>query len=283
MSTWTRNELVETAFKMARIVDKEGSLTNSQLVEGCKLLNAIIREFDVNTTYKHLWAIKKTSLTLQANTFVYTYTNGLASDILDLVNVIYRDTSAYDTPCDIIDNNTYQNIEDKLETGGVKRVYLTKDASLDQRTLYIHPAPNTVSSQSEVIGTDSGNYKCIKSHTADSTNKPITGANWKLYWESGGSSGGTWIDGTSYTSPEQLIYEYKRPLYDFDVATDNPDIPQGWYRFLLYALIADLGDSYGLPIDERNRFDAKAVLALENALGISIPKQTDYHNKGVWF
>ena len=281
--TWTRNELIESAFKKIRVVDKDGSLTANQLSEGIETLNSIIREFDVNIVYKHLWAIKKASLTLQANTFVYTTSNGLASDILDLVDVVYRDASAYDTPCDIIDSQSYQAIHDKLETGDVKRVYLTREMTLSSRSLYIHPAPNTVSSQSEVIGTDSNNYRCIKSHTADSTNRPITGANWKLFWELGGSNGSTWVDGTSYTSPEQLIYEYKRPLYDFDTATDNPDIPQGWHRFLLYAVAADLADNYGLPLDERVELDMKASKLLENALGISQPKETDYHNKGVYY
>ena len=48
-------------------------------------------------------------------------------------------------------------------------------------------------------GTD---YKCIKSHWADSTNKPTTGANWATYWVATGTSwqGATWTSGNAYSN-----------------------------------------------------------------------------------
>lgn len=51
---------------------------------------------------------------------------------------------------------------------------------------------------SEVIGTDSQNYRCISSHTAAASNRPITGGSWATYWEQGGSSGVAWVSGSAY-------------------------------------------------------------------------------------
>ena len=53
-------------------------------------------------------------------------------------------------------------------------------------------------SSSQVIGSDTNNYTCTKQHTADSDNKPITGARYAEFWEQAGTSGVTWVDGTEY-------------------------------------------------------------------------------------
>jgi len=58
----------------------------------------------------------------------------------------------------------------------------------------------------EVIGTDTLNYTCIRDHVSDSTNKPVTGANWAIYWIQAGSSGIAWVSGTTYISNEIRIH-----------------------------------------------------------------------------
>ena len=65
----------------------------------------------------------------------------------------------------------------------------------------------------EVIGTDNLNYRCIASHTSSSDNKPITGANYDLYWQQGGDQGKTWETGKTYNSwnPEALRYDGINP------------------------------------------------------------------------
>jgi len=58
----------------------------------------------------------------------------------------------------------------------------------------------TLTASSEVIGSDGLNYECIRPHTSDATNKPVTGADYTTYWTQRGTSGGTWVTATSYTS-----------------------------------------------------------------------------------
>lgn len=53
---------------------------------------------------------------------------------------------------------------------------------------------------SEVTGSDGNIYTCIKSHTSAASNEPVTGTDWTSYWTLKGSTGGTWVTSTSYTS-----------------------------------------------------------------------------------
>lgn len=58
----------------------------------------------------------------------------------------------------------------------------------------------TLTASSEVTGTDSEVYTCIRGHTSNINNKPITGGNWNTYWKKTGSTGGTWVTATAYTA-----------------------------------------------------------------------------------
>jgi len=58
----------------------------------------------------------------------------------------------------------------------------------------------TLQSNSVVVGTDSLNYTCRRSHTAANSNKPVTGADYSTYWEQTGTGGAVWGSGTAYTS-----------------------------------------------------------------------------------
>lgn len=77
----------------------------------------------------------------------------------------------------------------------------------------------TFSAESEVLGTDGLNYRCIRNHTSAASNKPVTGADWTTYWVEGGTSGATWVTATSYTTPG-----------NFTVASDTEDITRAFIR-----------------------------------------------------
>ena len=77
----------------------------------------------------------------------------------------------------------------------------------------------TFSAASEVTGTDSLIYTCIKSHTSAAATKPVTGANWSSFWKQTGSTGGTWVTATPYTSTG-----------DFTVAGDTIAIEKAFLR-----------------------------------------------------
>jgi hypothetical protein len=134
-----------------------------------------------------------------------------------------------------------------------------------------------------VTGTDAVVYRCIRNHVADSTNTPITGANYLLYWEAGGSGPSVWATDTEYTAPQHLRLWFKRPLYDFDAASDNPDYPQGWARYLLYRLASDIAPSFRLPLLEQRKLDNKIAEAYAKIFPSLVPKTTEIHNRVEYF
>lgn len=275
----TRDGVVKNAYLKNSISNP----TSQQLIDGVNLLNLIIREMDPRNDV--LWAVTKNpaTITLVANTFLYTTSNGLASNILKLESMQYRDASGSDKNLTIGTQKSYETTIDKFKIGDPDFVFLTEDTDLSGRQLFVVPMLNSVNSQSEVIGTDALNYRCIRSHTADSTNKPITGANYLLYWEQDGSSGAIWADGTAYAAPQLLRYTYRRPLWDFDIGRDNPDVPQSWVRMLTFRLAADLGDIIGTDIQVRSLYLTKGEQA-ENIIAPSKVKETnDFHNKVEFF
>lgn len=53
------------------------------------------------------------------------------------------------------------------------------------------------------------------------------------------------------TSAQTIVFTFRRPLYDFDSATDNPDFPQDWLLPLQKMLAVELAPHYGTPIPVR--------------------------------
>lgn len=65
----------------------------------------------------------------------------------------------------------------------------------------------TLTASSEVTGTDSSIYTCIRSHTSAATSKPVTGADYSTYWIKRGATGGVWTTGTAYSSIGDFVVD----------------------------------------------------------------------------
>jgi len=244
-----RDGLVTLAYRKLGI-----AATSTLLSQGADALNLIIREEDARGTgqAKNLWALSESAIILTANGFVYSTTEGLDNNIIELVAAYYRNTSGDDTQLSIIDHEGYENLSDKNTSGDVTDIYLKRDdVTRANQLLYVYPAPSSVGTTSEVTGSDSLNYTCIMGHTSVADNKPITGQNYKMYWVQKGSAGSAWATATAYTNGELIRYLYKRPLYDFDASTDNPDMPSSWSRYLMWRLANDLTIEVDADIETR--------------------------------
>lgn len=278
----TRNGLVESAYRTIGVLPPGVTLSGELLNEGIEALNLIVRELDA--TGKWLWGIgAPSSITLVANTFIYTSANGLPTNILELVSAYYRDASAQDWPLTILTAEGYDRMANKTETGEPKSVYLIEHRDVGSQTLYVNPVLASVNTQSVVTGTDAAAYKCIRSHTSATTNRPITGANYLLYWAAGGSGPSAWAADTAYVAPQQLLLRFKRPLFDFDTASDNPDFPTQYTRMLKNILAADLSDGQGISLEERTFLIRKAKASYDNVFRSVKTNTNDTRHKVRYF
>lgn len=280
--TLTRDQLIELGYKIIGVLPPGEPLDGELLEDGKKVLGLVVRETDKVGRWR--WTIDVAStLTLAANTFRYTSSNSLPTNISELVKVMYRDSQANDHPVEILKAEGWEDIARKIATGEPEGCYLTDNIVLASRELFVTPMLATVNSQSVVTGTDALAYKCIQSHVADTDNKPITGANWRLYWELGGSGPSSWATSTSYTAPQLLRLLYRRPIYDFDTASDTPDFPIAWPRLMVYKFAFDLADYWGIAPEKADRLIAKAKGAYDDLFVSNKAKSTNLHNKAKYF
>ena len=282
-----RNQIIDSALRKIRAVQSGNEPTLAQIDEAVRALNSIVREEDLHGTglQTNLWAADTGYLILTAYEHIYTTStsDGLASNILELHSANYRDATGDDVPLGIITKQQYDELIDKDDTGDPEKVYFQASRLLADQSLFLDFAPSSVTTTSEVLGSDNKNYKCIMLHTSSSLNKPITGSDWKLYWTQAGTAGATWVTATAYTNGELIFYSYKRPLYDFDKATDNPDMPSGWGRYLTLRLAHDLSPEYGLALDERLWLKGQYREAREEIFPSTKPVVTEKYNKALYF
>lgn len=280
--TVTRDKMVEIAHKIIGVLEPGQTLDGDQLQDGIDLLSLIVRETDQAGNWR--WTIGAAShLTLAAKTYRYDKNNGLPTNMAELLGAFYRDANGHDRELKILKAETYESISDKLTVGEPKAVYLTEDIDLTNRVLHVWPMIDAVTTGSVVTGTDSIAYKCIYPHKSTAVNRPITGANYKMMWTAGGSGAVAWAADTDYANTELLRLLFRRPIYDFDTASDTPDFPMQWPRTLVYKLAFDLGDIYMIPIEERNLMIGKAKGGYDDIFPSLKAKSTTKHNKARYF
>ena len=283
----TRNEVIEQGYRKIHQLSPGGSLSLDQVEQGVMALNMIIREEDLHGTdqQKNLWALQEAHLLLIASQIAYSASvaYSLAPDVLDLVSVFYRDTSGDETEIKIIAVEQYEGIASKDDTGDPERVYLKRNTDLSKQTLFVWPALDSAGTTSEVLASDGLNYKCILGHTSAALTNPVIGQDWERFWQRGGIAGTAWVTATAYTNGELLRYVYKRPLYSFILPTDNPDMPPGWSRYLVFRLAADLAPEYGIQLDERGWLRQSWMEARAEIFPSIRSGSNDIYNKNLFF
>lgn len=281
--TLTRDQLIKLAHQNIGVLEEGAVLSANQLAVGIDRLGLIVREVDESGKWQ--WTIGEARhIPLVAGVSVYDVQNGLPLNVAELINVTYRNSSGdEETPLKIYSAEGYEQVTNKLEAGEPSGVYLTQDRSLTARRLYVHPTLTTVVSQSAIVGSDGNVYRCIYPHTAATVTKPITGANWRMVWELGGTSVTAWAASTAYVAGDHLRIAYRRPIYDFDAADDTPDFPTQWPRLLVLRLQHDLQDVYGIPLEERQLTQLKIAGAYQDIFASTKKKTNNLHHKARYF
>lgn len=70
---------------------------------------------------------------------------------------------------------------------------------------------------------------------------------------------------TNDDSVDQLVLVVDRVIEDFDSVANTPDFPVEWLNALMWGLSAELSNTYGLPIQERQWLKQNAVMEFEAA------------------
>lgn len=285
-----RNQLIAAAFR--KVVGATPT-TPEQLLQGVEQLNLIIQEEDArgaSQQNRQLWAIARDTLPLKSARQIYTTQTvnnayGIPAAMVELEHVMLRDADGNDVELDILTVRQWQQIPDKAVTGDPTCVWLEENKDLSQQRLWVYPTPASITDGSEITGTDGLAYACIQGHAASSPKRPTTGAQWPAFWVQKSAIGtpATWSASATYTNAPALLLTYKRPLATFVNATDNPDMPVAWERFLIYRLAHELSSDFGLSMEERQALKDEFEEARDVLFPSTRPTTTAYHNKGSFF
>ena len=281
----TRNDIIASALRKIKGWPEDGNPPIHKLREAIRALNLIVRAEDLKQTElsQSLWALYTSVLDLTAGRYHWSSSESLPN-ILQLNTVFLRSTDGDDTELDIVSTDDYHRISNKVEVGTPQRVHLYRQRLLSSQILSIWPSPSTVTAGDTVV-VSLVTYTCIQGHTSSSENKPGTGASWNVFWRAGAVAVGadTWVTATDYDNGDHLILHYKRPLYDFDLQTDNPDFPLGWEDYFIYKLAIRLAPEYDLGMDSKQELknDLKMI---EAELFPSTRERTNtFHNKTCFY
>jgi len=283
----TRNEIIASALRKCRAWPEDGNPPIHRLRDAIRALNNIVRTEDLKQTdlAKSLWALDVVYLPLVAKRYIFGESQNLPA-IRELVTVVVRNLNGDDSdPLRIIKSEEYNQLVIKADTGSPERVYLKRSRLLSDQTLYIWPAPASVTSGSTVY---QGGvlYTCVLKHTSSSENKPGSGASWKIFWRAGTSApeqADTWVTATAYTNGDLLVVHFRRPLYDFDSQYDNPDFPLGWEDYFIYKLAIRLAPEYDLGMDRRQELKNDLATITADIFPSTRPNTNTFHNKGKFF
>src|SRR3990167_9178113 len=125
----TRNQLITNVLRKLKAVSPGEQPSYNLTQSGVWALNSILREEDNEQTgeKRSLWALKEAHLFMQVGGYVYGVNEGLASDILDLQTVKFRDTSGDESAVTILSPSQYERLTPKNQTGDVTRAMLKED------------------------------------------------------------------------------------------------------------------------------------------------------------
>jgi hypothetical protein len=78
-------------------------------------------------------------------------------------------------------------------------------------------------------------------------------------------------------------YNFRRRLYDFLLATDNPDMPPDWNQRLVKRLSAELAPELGLPLEERAQLRTDADQAMHDGKSANAENATPAPRRNQYF
>lgn len=91
-----------------------------------------------------------------------------------------------------------------------------------------------------------------------------------------------WFAPTPNASGTAYVWTRRR-LYDFDNASDNPDIPQEWNQKLVKRMSYELAPEYGIPLTERQILKAEMDEAMRMGHAANAESATKRPPKGQYF
>ena len=297
--TLNRDEIIKASLRKLGVLAEGETPTSEQINDGSQALNVIVKAWQAQGI--HLWKTKELTLFLTESQGSYTIdassehaTHSYVQTAVDGAVASGASTIDVDSITGI-SNGDFIGIE--LSTTSMQwttvsgapsgsTITLTDvltAAVADNATVYTYTTkanrPLRMDSvrRKDKDGIDVPVTMVARNTYYDIPNKTITGKTTQAYYDPQLNNGVVhlWPEPDDVT--DFMQFTVQTTIEDFDVTTDTSDLPQEWYRSLIWALAYDLSPEYGLSLEERALIHDTAEEFLDEAKGF------DTEPNEIWF
>lgn len=110
----------------------------------------------------------------------------------------------------------------------------------------------------------------------DTPNKTTKSSPTQVYYDPKLGNGVMYLWPAPNTVRDRILFDFARPLEDFDAAANNPDFPVEWLDPLIYGLAVRLAPQYGVPLDQREWLRSEAMRMKDSLLGWDDEMESTY-------
>jgi hypothetical protein len=286
----TRDEIVENAFRKIRVLNPSQQLAAVHLASGIEALNLIVRSWQAQGL--HVWTRNTGVLFLDDGQYEYTLPTDQACDFSDFVKTtLSADEAAAQTVLSLT-STTGMTAADvigiELDDGTRQWTTIVSVDSSTQVTVTAAltgaaASGNTVYTYTTALGKLYRIDDDVRRRTTDTidnqvflipkssynliSDKTSTGTVNQLYHQPNRDTSTINVWPAPDNCTDVILFTYERDLLDFDTANDLPDFPPEWTRVMTWALAAELGQEYGIPLERQQYIESKAATLLDEIKG----------------
>ncbi len=291
----SRDDIITEALQICGVIPEGGSPTANQLSDCSRTLNMMVKNIQAKPEY-NLWTITRGVLFPAHDQIKYILGGASANHNCNLTDFVYttiRTNYASGTTLEVT-STTGMTAADAigvvLDDGTLEWTTIAGGGVVDADTLTLTAGFSSAATAGNLVYTYTSKInrplRIMSAYSRDMTALTDTAItiisrqehdNYstkynestmvnQLYYDPQLGEGHAWLWPEPSNMNNVIVFNYTRPLEDFDAAGNNPDFPQEWYLPLTWNLASMLSLKYSVPVAERRDITALAQMYLADAL-----------------
>lgn len=273
--TTTRDDIITYGYRKIGVVAEDGTPSSAQYTHGAMLLNGIVKSWNVGLGMP-LWALKTgyilpttdtSSINVgptgghATNTYVTTTlsANSATSDTTLDVTTVTGIANGYYIGVELDDGTMHWTTVNGAPSGnevtiasGVASAAASGNRVYCYQTKINRPLRITKAFTRDVVSNSDTPVDMITSHEyMELGDKTVESYPTRMYYDPQLTNGIANIWPRWSNLDRIIVFQYNRPLGDFDGSTDNPDFPQEWHLPIILELACLLAPDYGVDLNQQ--------------------------------
>lgn len=295
----TRNQIIKSALRKVGAVAAGETPDAQTITDASDALNAMVKRW--NAKGIHLWTETEAILFLEPGQVKYQlatgspdhctgqyYTTETTAAAIETATVLTVDSTFYMTVADyigvVLNEGTIQwsTIVSKTSTTVTIADALTDSVAADADVFtytspIVRPLRVPFARRYNIISAiDTPLLTLARKDYFDLPNKLATGIPTNYYYDPQLAAGYMYIWPAPVDASNAIKFTWYRPIQDFDISSNTPDLPQEWIDTLIFNLAVVMGPEYDCPTERYNLIKTLAAEFLDDLSGWDREPQSSY-------